>query len=152
MADVGLHLDFDLLSASDESVICEGIVGLEVELAVDAVDLGVRVGRVIEVSVEPIGVDELPDVGCDFSEAVIEVDVGDFVLFAFVALACEVALAEDENIMDADALGDVLLELSQLIIAQLLGVDLPQDVFKLQIDEVGPIGSLRGVGGEELYA
>ena len=39
-----------------------------------------RVGRVIEVSVEPIGVDELPDVGCDFSEAVIEVNVGDFVL------------------------------------------------------------------------
>ena len=69
-----------------------------------------------------------------------------------MALACEVAFAEDENIMDADALGDVLLEFSQLIFAELLGVDLPQDVFKLQIDEVGPIRSLRGVGGEELYA
>ena len=80
MAHVGLYVDFDLFSASDESVIGEGVVGLEVELAVDAVDLGVRVGRVIEVSVEPIGVDELPDVGCDFSEAVIEVNVGDFVL------------------------------------------------------------------------
>ena len=69
-----------------------------------------------------------------------------------MALACEVALAEDENIMDADALGDVLLEFSQLIFTELLGVDLPQDVFKLQIDQVGPIGSLRRVGGEELYA
>ena len=69
-----------------------------------------------------------------------------------MALACEVALAEDENIMDADALGDVLLEFSQLIFAEFLGVDLTQDIFKLQIDKIGPIRSLGGVGSKELYA
>lgn len=134
MADVRFYIDFDLLSTSNKSVIVEGFIGLELELTVDAIDFGMGVGRIIEVFIESIGVDKLPYMGCNFSESVVEVEIDYFVLLAFVALTCQVTLAEDKNIMNADALGNVFLKFSQLIFAEFLGVDLSEDVSQLEID------------------
>lgn len=86
--DLGFYFDFYFLSASNESVISEGIIWLEIKFTVYAMKFGWGVFWVVKIFVEAVEMDIFPDAGSDFSEALVEVNEDQFVFFASMALIC----------------------------------------------------------------